>query len=188
MKNIKFIASLFLVLVFTMLSTSSYAQDVFASTMKIGPFKPGMPQKEVESVLLKKLTANEVKASMDNYEKPMKVVLNNVDFYISFYDETYGDEKLDRKYAISKVRCNDAKVKTKSGVAIGMTKYEVMKILDKQKIGYNYNINTYENEDKKKVVNEYLLIHDDKAGTNLQLEFKDGKINNFSVQAASDGC
>jgi hypothetical protein len=189
MKNNKNLLRLsFLFLIFNLIINVINAQDVFASTMKIGPFKPGMLQKEVEAIILKKLTTKELKASVDNYEKNIKVVLNNVVFFIGFFDESYGDEKLERNYKINKVLCNDPKIRTKSGVMLGMTKFEVMKILDNQKIGYNYTINSYENEDKKILINEFLLIYDDKAGTNLTLEFKNGKVVNFIVQAGGDGC
>lgn len=165
------------------------AQDVFASTIKLGPFYLGMAQKEVETILLKKFTAKELQASNDNYDKNIKTTLNGIVFNLGFMAQYDEKGEVTKNYQLTRVTCNDSKIKTKSGIAIGTDKLEVFKILDTQKIGYNYN-KYFERDEKQKFngkVNEYIIIYDDQAGKSLQLKLNNGKVVLFSLEY-SEGC
>ncbi len=166
------------------------AQDIMASTIKIGPFYLDMKQAEVESIILKKLATKELKDSYQDFNKDIIVTVNNTKFKLGFNSEYDNKGEPNGKYLVSRVHCDDINIKTKSGIKIGMAKAEIMSILDKLKIGYSYYKSLkYNNEGKlTNTFIEYFTIFDEKAGKSLTVDLKEGRVVSFSLNYSEDGC
>jgi hypothetical protein len=179
-----------IIIMFCFAANNLMAQDITASTIKIGPFYIDMKQSEVESVILKKLSSKDLKVSYEDFNKDIIVTVNSTKFKLGFATEYDDKGEPNGKYRISRVHCEDKNVKTKSGIKVGMAKTEVMTILDRLKIGYSYYKSLkYTNEGK--LTNsfiEYFNIFDEKAGKNLTVELKNGEVIAFSLSYAEDGC
>jgi hypothetical protein len=166
------------------------AQDITASTIKIGPFYIDMNASEVESIILKKLSTKELKASYEDFRKDIIVTVNDAKFKLGFATEYNANGEPNGKYKVSRVHCEDKNVKTKNGIKVGMSKTETMAILDKLKIGYSY-YKSLKYSDDGKLTNtfiEYFTIFDEKAGKSLTVDLDNGKVISFSLSYSEDGC
>ncbi len=165
------------------------AQDVLASTIKIGSFYLGMKHTEIEKMSTKKFTTTELKTLSDDYEKTTDVMVNGVKYTFDFYPTYTTDAKLDGTYTVSKIICGDSKVKTKSGITIGMNKFEVLKKLNGMSISFEFNKYTkYDNDGKPtKYFKEYIRINDTQAGKSLTLNIENDKVHSFELYY-EEGC
>ena len=180
------------VLFFTILSLveSVHAQTVFASTLKIGPFSLDMKNDAVDKIIGKKLSKAELKDNTENYEKMIDVNVGGVLYKLDFNNNYNKDGDLVGTYKLAKIKCNDAKVVTKSGIAIGMDKYDVLKKLDGMNIAFRFiKYSEYDNDGKPtNKFKEYIEISDRTAYSVLSLEIENSKITGFEVSYQEDGC
>jgi hypothetical protein len=169
--------------------TITTAQDILASTMKIGSFYLGMKHTEIEKMSSKKFTTTELKTISDDYEKTTYVMVNGVKYTFDFYPTYNDDGKLDGTYTLSKVLCADSKVKTKSGISIGMDKFDVLKKLNTMNISFEFSKYTKYDKDGKptKYFKEYIRINDTQAGKSLTLNIENDKIQSFELYY-EEGC
>jgi hypothetical protein len=181
----------FLLLAFTTIAFSftSTAQDIVASTIKIGQFYLGMKHTEIEKISTKKFTTTELKTLSDDYEKTTDVMVNGVKYTLDFYPTYSNEGKLDGTYTLSRVVCADSKVKTKSGITVGMDKFEVLKKLNSMNISFEFNKYTkYDNDGKPtKFFKEYIKINDTQAGKSLTLNIENDKVQSFELYY-EEGC
>jgi hypothetical protein len=187
-KQILFYATLLIVMLAN--SSNIFAQDNYASTLKLGPFKLGMHLEQAEILINRQISVSEAKLTANDYEKWTKATIAGVTYSIGFSPEYNEDEEAPKKYTIARVKCADPSIKTKSGIAIGMSKLQAFKILDDQKLDYTYTKYTETDDKGNKTgkVHEHITITDDKAGKALSMELKEGKIINFSLEYGGDGC
>jgi hypothetical protein len=179
-----------IIVILACINTMIQAQQVFASTIKLGPFYLEMKQKEVESTILRKFTNKELQKSNESYNNNIKVTLNGVIFELGF-SEMYNEDTLaPKKYYLTRAKCGDSRIKTKSGIAIGMDKFQILKILDTQKLTYTFSkFSSYDNDGKPNGgFGEGLTIYDEKASRSLHIEFKNGKASVFYLSYGDEGC
>jgi hypothetical protein len=176
----------FICLVFAFNSIN--AQDILASTLKIGPFALDMKLKDIEAIALKKIDVAAIEKSIKDY-KPIEVQLNGVKFKLTFF-ETYSDKgERTGEYKLYRIECNDSRVKTKSGIAYGMDRNALLQLVNKMDVGYTFSkYNEYDDNGKptKKFI-ENLSIFDSQAGKTLFIRLKDGKVSGFEI-AYEEGC
>jgi hypothetical protein len=164
------------------------AQDVLASTLKIGPFSLDMKLKDVEAITLKKIEIAAIEKSIKDY-KPIEVLLNSVKFKLTFF-ETYSDKgERTGEYKVYRIECNDSRVKTKSGITYGMDRNDLLQLVNKMDIAYTFSkYNEYDDNGKPtKKFNETLTIFDSQAGKTLYIRLKDGKVSGFEI-GYEEGC
>lgn len=185
----KSILSFILIVATLLFSKNSTAQDVIASTIKLGPFSLEMKLTEVEKICNKKFSKAELKIPTEEYEKTMTVVANGVKYELRFKDSYNKDGNKDGGFEITGVKSTDSKLKTKSGIAIGMNKYEIIKKLDGMNIGFEYR--KYPKYDKDgnttKAFIETITINDTQAGRSLTLNIKNEKVESFEL-FFDEGC
>ncbi len=164
------------------------AQDILASTIKMGPFWLDMKQAEVEAITMKKISSSEIKQSIADY-KPIEILVNGVKFKVMFF-ESYDDKgNATGKYQLNRVECSDKKVKTKSGITYGMDRMTLFQLVSKMGIGFNFSkYQEYDNNAKPtKKFNETLTIYDSEAGKSLFIKLTDGKVSSFEI-GYEEGC
>jgi hypothetical protein len=178
-----------LLIVLICLGTKLQGQDHFASTGRIAQFKLGMNLEQMEAIIERKISTDEAKLVSENYEKWISATWNGILFQFGFDYEYEENPLADKKFHLSRVKCSDARIKTKSGISIGMHKLEVFRILDEQKIDYTYSKFAELDEGGKKNGKYYetLTVTDD-AGKTLLFNFKDGNIISFVLEYGADGC
>ena len=184
----KFKFSILIVLFFGF-TNSLFSQELTASTLKLGPFSLDMKNTDVDKICGKKITVIELKKASEDYEKALVVTVNGVKYSLDFYKNTDGDGKEDGTFTLTKIKCSDSKMKTKSGIAIGMEKFAVLKKLDEMNVGFEFykNLN-YDNDGKPtNKFYEYIKIYDTKAGKTLTLNLEDGKVKSFELYY-DEGC
>ena len=172
----------------------AFAQDNYASTLKMGAFKLGQNLEQVEEILSKNISESEAKLYSENYEKWYRVTHEGISYAMGFeiiYNENASQDENDnapKRYKLSRIKCKDDAIKTKSGINIGMNKMQAFKILDQLNIDYNYSKYSELDDNGKKngIVHESITITDE--GRVLELEMKAGEIINFILQYGGDGC
>jgi hypothetical protein len=181
----KFICNMILLIC---IYASSVAQDILATTAQIGPFILGQKQSAVEQIILKKLDKKLVKQSYENYDKPIKVTINNVPFELSFWQD-YDDKGNARdEYVVKSVKCTSKLVKTKSGIGVGWQKYEVLKKLEGLGTEHEYRRNRRYDNDGKKLESFYETITViDTNGKTLVLNLENGIVMSFELYY-NEGC
>ncbi len=170
-------------------STTIFAQDNYASTLRMGPFKIGMNLEQVELVTQKQIATSEAKITYDNYEKWYSTNIDGVVYKLGFEPVYNEDEAAPTRYTLSRIKCSDVNIKTKSGIAIGMTRAQVLAFLDKLNMTYHYS-KFYEVDDQGKkngTINENFELYDD-SGKMLRMELKNGKVAHFVCEEGGDGC
>lgn len=181
--------SLLVIVVFTLLKSTS-AQLAYASTLKIGPFSLGLNNVEIEKIIKKKISLKELKLTDTNYEKYVNVVVSDINYQLGFY-ELYNEEgKQNNTYKLSRIKCVSDNVQTKSGINLGMEKFEVLKKLNSMNISYRFIKNKKYDDNGKPTNKFYELIEiiDSDAGSTLTLEIENEKISAFSLSYESDDC
>jgi hypothetical protein len=168
--------------------TAGNAQDVIASTLKIGPFALDMKLQDVEAITLKKYDIAAVKKSTQEY-KPLEAQINGVKFLLTFVENYDNKGNNTNTYKLYRIECSDSKVKTKSGITHGMDRSTLLQLVSKLDIGYTFS--KYQEYDKDgnrtKKFNETLNIYDSQAGKTLTMRLKDGKVDSFEI-AYEEGC
>ncbi len=161
----------------------SFCQDVNVSTGKIGPFYLGMNLADAEKALGAKITIKEVKKSADDYKFDINQIVQGVVIKIGFNEEYNDDPKTKKNYTITRVKSSDSKLKTKSGICIGLKREKVLEILDAQSIAYEYRKYPAYNEDPKALVilEEFFFIYDLKAGKQLIVNMQNGVVTGFEL-------
>ena len=165
------------------------AQDIFASTIKLGPFSLDMKNTDVNKICGKKISASELKKASDEYEKVIEVIVDGIKYNVDFYTATDGNGKEDGTYNVTRIKCSDSRMKTKSGITIGMDKFTVLKKLDEMNVGFDFYKNfKYNNEGNPttKFI-EYIKIYDTKAGKTLTLNVENGKVSSYELYY-DEGC
>jgi hypothetical protein len=167
---------------------ASKAQDIIASTLKIGPFALDMKLQDVEAITLKKYSTATIKKSIEDY-KPIEVQLNGVKFKLTFFENYDEKGNNTNTYKVYRIECSDSKVKTKSGIMYGMDRNTLLQLVGKMDIGYTFSkYQEYDNDGKPtKKFNETLSIYDSQAGKTLTIRLKDGKVNSFEI-GYEEGC
>ena len=166
-----------------------FAQELNASTIKLGPFSLDMKNTDVDKICGKKIPIAELKKASEDYEKALTVTVNGVKYSLDFYKNTDGDGKEDGTFTLTKIKCSDGKMKTKSGITVGMEKFAVLKKLDEMNVGFEFykNLN-YDNDGKPtNKFYEYIKIYDTKAGKTLTLNLEVGKVKSFELYY-DEGC
>jgi hypothetical protein len=179
----------FLLTIALQFTVALFAQEVLATTAQIGPFSLNQKLSSVEQILLKKLNKAEVKTSVSEYDKPVKVSINGVAFELSF-GEDYDDKgNIKNEYIIKTIKCKSKLVKTKSGIAVGWQKYDVLKKLDGLGTEYEYRKSRKYDNDGKKLATFYevIMVFDGVSGKNLALELQNGEVVSFELYYA-EGC
>jgi hypothetical protein len=181
--------TILLLAIFAIFKTTN-AQEVYASTMKIGPFSLDMKDADVNKICANKISKTQFKNSAENFEKKVKVTINGIVYKLGFYNNYDKESNLDGTFNLVRVESTDDKIKTKSGIAIGMDKFEVFKKLDGMNISYLFN-KFFKYDDDGNPTNkfsEYIEIRDSKTYSTLTLEIENGKISGYVLEFAQDGC
>lgn len=177
-----------IICLFTVTTIAGKAQDIVASTLKIGPFALDMKLQDVEAITLKKYKIEVIKKSIEDY-KPIEAQINGVKFKLTFF-ENY-DEKGNgtNNYKLYRIECSDSKVKTKSGITYGMDRNTLLQMVSKMDVGYTFSkYQEYDNDGKPtKKFNETLSIYDSQAGKTLTIRLKEGKVSSFEI-GYEEGC
>lgn len=178
-----------LLAVFTLFNTAN-AQPPYASTMKIGPFSIDMKNEEVDKICGKKIPLALLKESDKDYKKMVDVVVDFVNYSLRFYQEYDKDGKETNSYKVISIKTVSSNITTKSGIAIGMDKFDVLKKLDGMNISYRFYKNREYNDDGKITNNFYETIEivDSEAYKTLTLEISSGKVSAFVLSNQEDGC
>jgi hypothetical protein len=180
--------TILLLSIFAILKTTN-AQEAYASTMKIGPFSLDMKDADVNKICEKKISNTQFKNSTENFEKKAKVNVNGIEYKLGFSNSYDKDGNLDGKFNLVRVESKDQKIKTKSGIAIGMDKFEVLKKLDGMNISYLFNkFFKYDDGNPTNKISEYIEIRDSKTYSTLTLEIENGKISGYVLEFVQDGC
>jgi hypothetical protein len=181
--------TILLLAVFTILKTTN-AQKAYASTMKIGPFSLGLKNTEVEKICKKKINISELKLTDSNYEKFIDVVVDDINYQLGFFEVYNDDGKSNKIFQINRIKCVSDNVQTKSGITLGMEKFEVLKKLNSMNISYQFIKNKEYDDNGKRTNKFYELIEiiDNDSGSTLILEIKNEKISAFSLSYQSDDC
>jgi hypothetical protein len=184
MRHTQLIKAFFLVgIIFLLGNNIINAQDINASTIKIGPFYLEMKMNEVEKIIGEKIQKK--KNAKDDYAayQDLKIVHQGIVYTMSFYEDYNLDEKAPKKYILASVKSEDSRIKTKSGIAIGMSKAAIMQILGEQNIEYSYS-KWFDYDENGKVttkLRENLSINDTKASRSLILTMEKGKVVGFEL-------
>ncbi len=181
---------LFLLLVTIVgLTNMSMAQDMVASTAKIGQLNLKMNNLDVEKIIKKPILKSELLKCDTNYGYNIKIKVDSIDYEVRFEKEYDSLGKALSIYKVFSIKCNSNKLKTKSGLAIDMNKFKAMEILDKAKVLYSYSksldYSTEVNSDK--LVEKFTFI-DNKTYDILMIYLKDGVIESFELTWVMDGC
>jgi hypothetical protein len=181
-----------IILLFTAFTfqNATYAQEAFASTIKLGPFSLDMKNAEVNKICENKITKAEFKNSAESLEKKVKVIVNGIEYKLGFYYNYDKDGNLDGTYNLVKVESTDQKIKTKSGIGIGMDKFDVLKKLNGMNVSYSFNKSLKYDDDgnpTNKFI-EYIEIIDNTAHKTLMLKIDKEKISGFELSVQEDGC
>lgn len=185
------IYKLFFAIAITVFScTSIQAQDINASTVRLGPFYINMKATEVEKLSNRKLSAKELKEQDENYNKMIDVMVDNVIYQLHFYPG-YNDQGIsDGSYILSRVICEDKRLKTKSGIAVGQNKIDIIKQLSGMNINFDFSKYLQYDDDGKPTKNfvEQITIRDNDASSVLILNIKNEKIISFELYLQEGGC
>lgn len=175
--------------IFALLKTTS-SQQVFASTIKIGPFSLDMKNAEVDKICGRKISKVELKNSAENFEKMVEVVVDDINYKLRFYEDYNDKGEPNGNYKLTSIKCVSGNIKTKSGITVGMNKYDVLKKLDEMNISFHFYKNKeYDNEGKpKNKFYEMIEIIDSDAYRTLTLEITNDKISGFVLSYQEDGC
>lgn len=188
MKPIKILLCFF---IFSFTFSIAKAQDVNASTLKLGSLYLEMNLKEVEKVTGQKISIKEVIKSDENYYYNVKVIFQGIVLELGFNKIYNENATATNEFWVSRLKSSDSKLKTKSGITIGMKRSQIFEILDKQGTAYQYNkMPAYDKEGlPTNVLEESLNILDIKANRSLILLMQNGKVVGFQLgYGHSDGC
>lgn len=184
------IYKLFFAIAITVFSCSSLqAQDVNASTVRLGPFYINMKATEIEKLSNRKLNAKELKEQEENYNKMIDVMVDNVIYHLHFYPG-YNDQGTDGTYVLSRVISEDKRLKTKSGITIGQNKIDIISRLSKMDINFDFSKYRKYNDDgiPTKDFVEQITIRDNDASSVLILNISNDKVVSFELYLQEGGC
>lgn len=160
----------------------SNGQDIIASTAKIGQLNLKMNNLDVEKVIKKAIPKSDLIKCDTSYYYYIKLKIDSVDYDVRFQKQYDSLGIPLSTYKVFSIKCNSIKVKTKSGLTIGMNKFKAMEILDKTKVLYGYSksldYSTETNSDK--LVEKFTFI-DNKTYDILMIYLKDGVIESFEL-------
>ncbi len=182
---------LFFAIAITVFSFSNLqAQDVNASTVRLGPFSINMKATEVEKLSNRKLSLKELKGQDEDYNKMIDVMVDNVIYQLHFYPGYNEQGASDGSYILSRVKCEDKRMKTKSGITIGQNKIDIITQLSGMNISFDFNkYQNYDTDGKPtKLFSEQITIRDTDAGSSLILNISKEKIISFELFLQEGGC
>ncbi len=168
--------------------THAHAQDINASTIRLGPFYIGMKLSELQTVSGRKISKSEMKAVTDDYEKVIEVMFDQAVFEIDFYPG-YSENGVETEATVSKIVCKDQRVKTKSGITIGANKFDLLRQLSGMNVNFSFNKNkAYDSEGKptQKFIESFSIMDYD-AGSTLTLIIENDKVIAFTI-FMEEGC
>ncbi len=165
------------------------AQEISASTGKIGPFFLEMKQAEIEKICNKKFTINELADVSNNYEKTIEVQVNGVAYAIDFVPYYNDNGEKENSYNLCRVVCKDKNIKTKSGISVGMNKFEVLKKLNTMNIGFEFSkYLRYDNNGiATRTFSEFIKINDAQSGRALTINIVNEVVQSFELYI-DEGC
>jgi hypothetical protein len=180
---------LLLVTIITLINTS-ISQDITASTAKIGILDLRMNISDVEKIIKKSIPKSELIKFDTSYNYHTKIKIDSINYEVRFNKEYDSLGNALPSYKMFSIKCNSNKVKTKSGLVIGMTKFKAMELLDKAKIlfGYSKEKDYGIDEGKSEKIIEKFTFYDNKTSDMLIIYLKEGIIESFELTEAIDGC
>ncbi len=175
---------LYTLILLTTTTLYSIAQDI--STLRIGQFKIEQTQEQVESILGNPLPKSQIIKSDTDYNYYVPVTNNGQSFLLRFGKDYNKEEEA---YVLRTVIYKGLDYKTKSGIKVGLTKLDVIKILDDSGMDYSYDRYTEKDDNGKKIkTHESFRINDNTAGKSLIIEMKNNKVYQFELSYSEEGC
>lgn len=153
------------------------------STLRIGPFKVLMDKAEAEALAHKPLLT----ATEKNEYKGETVVKYNNELLKVTINQQYAGENLPDKEVITSMSTTSAKFRTKSGMGVGSTRYE---LLNTYKDYSNFEVygGWDENSEKRSKTISYMVLRDEDAMTSLSFKMVNNVVVEISVYQDEGGC
>lgn len=176
------IASLILLLSCSFLSFAQQT-NMELSTLRIGPFKVFMDKSEAESLAHKPLLT----ASEKNEYRGETVVKYNSELLKVTINSQYVGENQPEKEVITNMSTTSSKFRTKSGMGVGSTRYE---LLNTYKDYGNFQVYTGwdENSEKRSKTISFFVLTDVDASTSLSFKLVNNVVVEISVYQDEEGC
>lgn len=170
-----------LVLVFLALITWAQTPNNFdVSTLRIGPFKINMSEKDAIELARKPLLRP---LEENSYNGTTTVKYNNELIKVTLGNDYSNNET---SYIVQGLSTTSSKFRTKSGIGIGSTKEE---LLNTYKNLSHFEMRPgYDDEGKRKTSEAYFSVYDDDAATVLTFKIVDNEVVELSVLPAYEGC
>jgi len=163
-----------------------FAYTGFSQTISmtgIGDIKIGMKQADLEKITGTKIKLKNL-AQKDGYRDTINFTLKEIAYQVAI-EKTYMEED---KYEITvaEVRTSNAKIKTKSGIAIGDDKIKIITTYTDYTIHImpEYEDDTYTKKSKTKSM---VTVYSDETGNTITFYLTNNKVTSISV-SYSEGC
>jgi hypothetical protein len=168
---------------------AAFSQDVLVTTSKIGPFALGQKLAEVEKIAAKKIDKKLIEKSFTEIRSTIKLTVDSIEYELAFskeYDNKGNDTK---NYIVQSIFCKNQRVKTKSGMALGWNKFDVLKRLESLNTDFEYRKMKKYSDDGKTQTGYYesICIFDGVSGKVLYFTIENNVITEFQI-SYDEGC
>lgn len=153
------------------------------STLRIGPFKINMDKSEAEALAHKPLLT----ATEQNEYKGETVVKYNNELLKVTINQQYDGEDQQQKELITNLSTNSSKFRTKSGMGVGSTRYE---LLNTYKDYSNFEVfaGWEEESDSRSKTISFFVLKDGDAMTALSFKMVNNVVVEINIFIDEGGC
>jgi hypothetical protein len=166
-----------------------FSQDVLVTTSKLGPFALGQKLAEVEKIIVKKIDKKLIEKSFTEIRSTIKVTVDSIEYELAFSKE-YDKNGMDTKgYIVQSIFCKNQRVKTKSGMALGWNKFDVLKRLESLNTDFEYRkLKKYTDDGKTQTgYYESICIFDGSSNKVLYFTIENNVVTEFQI-SYDEGC
>jgi hypothetical protein len=168
-------------LIFSFFLTTSFGQNVFISSVKLGEIKINAPIDSINKFLETKIKLSPFKKENEVKKDTIKTTYKNISVRLIFQNY-YDFENGKQLFTLLNLYSEDSKIITKSGIKIGDNKFDIVKKLDGSILSISPDL-------ERGKLYSTLVLFDSTADTMMTFYFKDNLLYAIGLEPQDEfGC